>query len=145
MYIKALFDTTPTLDIADVLTTVGISVKIGTTQILWAHDLGALGGEPEGIDCTPLISKVHLEKAGVEQMEKWKIDYYFNDDDYSALETLKAATTSSTIEVKTDSGAKWTNTGKVASNYVGDVAVNGMLDCHATVELSGEWTYTPAQ
>lgn len=141
---RTLYFDGPTLDIADVLTSVGVTVKIGSNVIAWAYELGALGGDPEGLDCTPLSSLVHLEKAGVEQQEKWTVNYYFNEADYQALETLRTAGTSSTIEVAVPGGGKFTNSGKVASNRCDTVAVNDVLKAVATVELSNKWAYTPA-
>ena len=134
----------PTLDIADVLTTVGVTVKIGTTQIMWAHDFGELGGEPEGLDCTPLTALVHMEKSGVIEQEKWTVDYYFNSDDYDALEALKTAGTTSAIEVAFPGGVKFTNSGRVVGNYLSAGSVNTVQDAHCVIELSSAtgWTKT---
>ena len=131
------------LDIADVLTSVGITIKIGDTEVKWAHDFGDLGGEPEGLDCTPLSAKVKMEKAGLVEQEKWTVDYYMNDGDYKAIEALKAKTESSPIEVKFADGTKFTNTGKVSANYLSGQGVNGIADAHAVVELSNAdgWKY----
>ena len=133
------------LDIADVLTSIGVTVKIGETEIKWAHDFGDLGGEPEGLDCTPLSAKVKMEKAGLVEQEKWTVDYYFNDGDYQALEELKKQDKSSNIEVAFADGTKFTNTGKVSANYLSGQGVNGIADAHAVIELSGAdgWTYVP--
>lgn len=136
--------TTVELDIADVLTSVGVQVSIGETVIKWAHDIGDLGGEPEGLDCTPLSSKVHLEKSGVENQEKWTVDYFFNDEDYSFLETQKAAKTSQEIKVTFDDGTSFTNKGVVSANYLSGQTVNNVSDAHAVIELSGEWKYNKA-
>jgi hypothetical protein len=130
------------LDIGDVLTTVGVTVKVGSTTINWAHDFGDLGGEPEGLDCTPLSSLVHLEKAGVVEQEKWTVDYYFNATDYDAIEALKTAGTTQTLEVSFPGGVKFTNSGKVAANYLSAGSVNSVQDAHCVIELSAGWVKT---
>lgn len=142
MNYKHLYFTDPTFDIADVLASKGTTVAIGSSTILWATNLGAFGGDTSGLDCTPLASQVHLEKAGVEQQEKWAVDYIYNHADFNAMETLKGATTSSTITVTLPNGATFTNTGKVASNYVDAVGVEEIIKAHASIELSSAWTYT---
>lgn len=144
MNYKNLYFDDPQLDIADVLTSVGVTVKIGTSIIAWAHDVSDFGAQPEGLDCTPLSSKVHLEKSGVIEQEQWTVDYYFNEDDYNAIEALKGGTTSSNLEVAMNDGSKFTNKGTVSANYVSGFGVNGMVDAHAVVNLSGEWTFVPA-
>lgn len=142
------------LDIADVLTSIGIEVKIGSTVIQWAHSFGDLGGEPEGLDCTPLSALVRMQKAGLVEQENWTVDYWFNEDDYSAIETLKSAQTSSTITVtfhnagsgSGSTGTVFTNSGVVRANYLTGQEVNQVAEGHAVIELSGAngWVMTPA-
>lgn len=137
------------LDIADVLTSIGIEVKIGSTVINWAHSFSDLGGEPEGLDCTPLSSFVRLQKAGLVEQENWTVDYWFNEDDYSAIEALKNASSSSTVTVTFDKGSGttgtiFTNSGVVRANYLTGQEVNAVAEGHCVIELSGEWTMTPA-
>lgn len=133
-----------TLDVEDVLTSVGIEVKVGNITVEWAHDLGAFGGDKEQLDATPLISTVRINKSGIEDREAWTIEYFHNDTEYAGLNGLKTAGTSQNIEVKLPDGAKFTNTGVVTGNYMTEVAVNSMLTDKCTIDLSGEWTYTPA-
>lgn len=135
------------LDIADVLTSVGITITVGETEIMWAHDFGDLGGEPEGLDCTPLSARVKMEKSGLIEQEKWTVDYYFNKGDFNALEALKAQTQSTTIKVKFADGTAFTNTGKVSANYLAGQSVNGVADAHAVIDLSGAngWQMTTEQ
>ena len=143
------FDTT--FDIADVLTSIGIEVKIGTTLIKWAHSFGDLGGEPEALDCTPLSALVRMQKAGLVEQENWTVDYWFNEEDYQAIETLKSAQGSTEISVTfhnagTGTGTKFTNSGVVRANYLTGQEVNQVAEGHAVIELSGAngWTMTPA-
>jgi hypothetical protein len=138
------------LNVADVLTSVGVSVKIGSSnamhEILWAYSLGAFGGDKEQLDATPLISSVRINKSGLEDREAWTVEYYFNESDKSALDALVtsgAAGTESNIEVTWPDGSKETNTGVVTGNYITEVQVNGMLAARATVDLSGKWVHTP--
>lgn len=133
---------TVTLDVEDVLTAVGVEVKIGDTTITWATDIGALGGDKEQLDATPLISPVRINKSGVEDRQAWTVEYFHNNDEFVALNALKTAGTEQTIEVKFPDGSKQTNSGVVTGNYQTDIAVNSMIKDKLTVDLSGEWTYT---
>lgn len=144
---KNLYFADDELDISKVLTSVGVTVKIGNVTIKWAHDFGDLGGEPEGLDCTPLSAKVKMQKAGLVEQDNWTVDYYYNNDDYQALETLKKADSVSDISVTFSDGTKFTNKGKVSANYLSGQGVNGIADAHAVVELSNPdgWNMTPGE
>lgn len=135
---KILYFAPPTLDIADVLTSVGCTVAIGDTTIGWAYEFGDLGGEPEGLDCTPLSAKVRMQKAGVTEQENWTLDYYYNKDDYDAIETLRKGSTSSKITITFSDGTKFENNGKVTANYLTGQSVNGVAAAHAVIELSNQ-------
>ena len=139
-------DPTPALDISDVLTTVGEHVFVNGTEIFWAHDYGDLGGEPEGLDATPLSSNVKLEKAGIQEQEQWTIDFYWNNDDYQTLLTAKTASASASVNLKVqmNDGSYFTNTGTVNAVYKSGGSVNAMADGHCVINLSGEWAYTAA-
>lgn len=125
-------------DIANVLTSIGITVSIGGTVILWAHTFGDLGAEPESLDCTPLSAKVSLSKSGLQQMDTWTLDYWFNKPDYQALQTLieSTKTESKEVVIQFDDGTKFTNQGRVTSNYLTGQSVGQVAEGHATVELS---------
>ena len=136
------------LSVSDVQTTVGMTIKFGETEIRWANTAGDLGGEPETLDCTPLSALVQMNKAGIQSVSNWTVDYFFNDTDFSALETAKAAGTEQEIVVTLPNKATFKNKGKLTSNYATGIAVNGLLTAHAVFELSSNtgWTYskTPA-
>ena len=141
MNYKTLYFDGNTLDISDVLTTKGEHVTVGGTEIFWAHSYGDLGGVPDGLDCTPLSAEQQMQKAGVEQVEQWTVDYYWNQDDHTTLETAKAGGTSVAIVVQDADGGTWTNSGTVAGNYKGGGSVNQMAEGHAVFNLSGKWVY----
>lgn len=146
-FCKLFFDDPePALDIADVLTTVGEHVYVNGTEIFWAHSYGDLGGAPEGLDATPLSSNVKLEKAGLEEQEQWTIDFYWNADDYSTLQTAKTASASASVNLKVEmnDGSYFSNTGTVNAVYKTGGSVNAMAEGHAVINLSGEWSYTAA-
>lgn len=125
------------LDISKVLTTVGVTIKVNETEIAWAHDCGDFGGTPEGLDCTPLSSKVKMEKSGIIEQEQWEVSYYYNEDDYTALETLRKSAESCEIVVTMNDGkTTFTNNGVVAGNYLTGLQVNGMTDAKAVFNLS---------
>jgi hypothetical protein len=132
------------LDITKPQTTVGIKITVGSAEIKWANTTGDLGGEPETLDCTPLSASVQLNKTGIQSLDNWTVDYYFNDDDFQTLEDQKKAAEQVEITVSLPNGAKFTNKGKCTANYATGVAVNGMLTGHAVFELSSPdgWTYT---
>lgn len=135
-----------TLDVEDVLTSVGIEVKIGTsgnmTTISWASDIGALGGDREQLDSTPLVSPVRINKSGVEDRQAWEVEYFHNNAEFVALNAMKTAGTEQDIEIVFPDGSKQTNKGVVTGNYQTDITVNSMIKDKVTVDLSGEWTYT---
>lgn len=146
-YFSHLYFDDPTPQVEDVLTSVGVSVAIGEhgqTQhvILFAYSLGALGGDLEQLDATPLISKVKINKSGLQDREAWTVEYYHNNSDFAAMNGLKDKSVDITVTLP--DGATFTNTGSVSGNYMTDVAVNSMLADKVTVDLSGEWTYTAA-
>ena len=130
------------LDISKALTTVGVTIAVGEKQIEWAHDCGDFGGEPEGLDCTPLSSKVKMEKSGIVEQEQWEVSYFYNDTDYDNLEKLKKAATSSEIKVTMNNGTTFTNHGVVSANYLTGLSVNGMAEAKAVFNLSDAegWT-----
>ena len=130
------------LDISKALTTVGVTIAVGEKQIEWAHDCGDFGGEPEGLDCTPLSSKVKMEKSGIVEQEQWEVSYFYNDTDYDNLEKLKKAATNSEIKVTMNNGTTFTNHGVVSANYLTGLSVNGMAEAKAVFNLSDAegWT-----
>ena len=139
------------LQIGDVLTSVGVSVSVkdneqtGATahEILWAYSLGAFGGDKEQLDATPLISTKKMNKSGLEDSEAWTVEYYFNEDDKSALDTLVGNGHQVAITVTWPDGSTETNTGVVTGNYITEVQVNGMLAAKATIDLDAKWVHTP--
>lgn len=146
LYFDGTSSNTSSLDIADVLTTVGEHVYVNGTEIFWAHDYGDLGGEPEGLDATPLSSTVKLEKSGIQEQEQWTIDFYWNADDYATLVAAKTASATAAVNVKVEmnDGSYFTNTATVTAVYKTGGSVNAMADGHAVLNLSGEWAYTAA-
>lgn len=135
-----------TLNVEDVKTTIGIKIKVGTAEIVWANTTGDLGGEPETLDCTPLSATVQMNKTGIQALDNWTVDYFFNDTDYEALASLKTSGAVQAIEVLLPNGAKFTNSGRCTANYATGVSVNGLLTGHAVFELASAtgWSYTKA-
>lgn len=138
---KTLYFTDPTLDIQDVLTSVGLHVKVGSTEVLWAHNFSDLGSTPAELDCTPFSATQQMTKSGVVQAGQWTLDYWFNEDDFDALETVKSAGNSVTIEIIKGS-VKLSNSGVLAANYLGGSGTNGVMEAHAVFNLSNPngWT-----
>ena len=133
-------------DISQVQTTVGITITVGAAKILWANTAGDLGGEPESLDCTPLSATVQMNKTGIQALDNWTVDYFYNSADFKMLETQKKAGTIVDIVITLPSGEKFTNKGKCTANYATGIAVNGMLSGHAVFELSNPdgWTHQDA-
>jgi len=134
------------LNIADVSTTVGMTILVGETEIRWANTAGDLGGEPETLDCTPLSATVQMNKAGIQSLANWTVDYFFNKTDFKALENLKTLGEVVDISVKLPDGSSFSNRGKLTSNYATGIAVNGLLTAHAVFELSSNtgWEFVEA-
>lgn len=134
------------LNIADVSTTVGMTILVGETEIRWANTAGDLGGEPETLDCTPLSATVQMNKAGIQSLANWTVDYFFNKTDFKALENLKTLGEVVDIVVKLPDGSSFKNRGKLTSNYATGIAVNGLLTAHAVFELSSNtgWEFVEA-
>ena len=133
-------------DISQVQTTVGITITVGSAKILWANTAGDLGGEPESLDCTPLSASVQMNKTGIQSLDNWTVDYFYNSADFKMLETQKKSGQVVDIVVALPNGEKFTNKGKCTANYATGIAVNGMLAGHAVFELSNPegWTHTDA-
>ena len=123
-------------DISQVQTTVGITIEVGAAKILWANTAGDLGGEPESLDCTPLSATVQMNKTGIQSLDNWTVDYFYNSVDFKMLETQKKAGTIVDIIITLPSGEKFKSRGKCTANYATGIAVNGMLSGHAVFELS---------
>ena len=134
------------LNIADVSTTVGMTILVGETEIRWANTAGDLGGEPETLDCTPLSATVQMNKAGIQSLANWTVDYFFNKTDFKALENLKTLGEVVDIVVKLPDNSSFKNRGKLTSNYATGIAVNGLLTAHAVFELSSNtgWEFVEA-
>lgn len=143
---KTLYFVDGEYDISQVQTTVGITITVGTAKILWANTAGDLGGEPESLDCTPLSASVQMNKTGIQSLDNWTVDYFYNSADFKMLETQKKAGQVVDIVVALPSGEKFTNKGKCTANYATGIAVNGMLSGHAVFELSNPegWTHVDA-
>lgn len=149
---KHLYFPESDLHIENVLTSVGVSVSVKdnetsgatATEILWAYSLGAFGGDKEQLDATPLLSTVKMNKSGLEDREAWTVEYYFNEHDKSALDTLVGNGHQTAITVTWPDGSTETNTGVVTGNYITEVQVNGMLAAKATIDLDAKWEHTPA-
>ena len=143
---KTLYFANDEYDISQVQTTVGITITVGSEKILWANTAGDLGGEPESLDCTPLSASVQMNKAGIQSLDNWTVDYFYNSADFKMLETQKKAGQVVDIVVAFPSGEKFTNKGKCTANYAAGIAVNGMLSGHAVFELSNPegWTHVDA-
>ncbi len=136
MNYKELYFVDPTFDVGDVLTTLGIKVKIGGTQILWAYATGDLGGTPASLDCTPLSATVRMQKAGLQEIDQWELSYYMNEDDMTTLDTLKSSGQSSAIDVEFADGTKYSNNGVCVANYPTGVTVGKMSEMKAVFNLS---------
>ena len=143
---KTLYFADGEYDISQVQTTVGITITVGSAKILWANTAGDLGGEPESLDCTPLSASVQMNKTGIQSLDNWTVDYFYNSADFKMLETQKKAGQVVDIVVALPSGEKFTNKGKCTANYATGIAVNGMLAGHAVFELSNPegWTHVDA-
>lgn len=143
---KTLYFANEEYDISQVQTTVGITITVGVAKILWANTAGDLGGEPESLDCTPLSASVQMNKTGIQSLDNWTVDYFYNSADFKMLETQKKASQVVDIVVALPSGEKFTNKGKCTANYATGIAVNGMLAGHAVFELSNPegWTHVDA-
>lgn len=136
----------PELDITKPQTTVGITLKVGEDFLVWAHTTGDLGGEPEALDATPLSALVQMNKTGIQALDNWTVDYYFNDEDYMKLEEIRKSGELYDITVTMPHGGQFTNKGKCTANYATGMSVNSMAEGHAVFELSSAegWGYTPA-
>ena len=143
---KTLYFVDGEYDISQVQTTVGITITVGSAKILWANTAGDLGGEPESLDCTPLSASVQMNKTGIQSLDNWTVDYFYNSADFKMLETQKKTGQVVDIVVALPSGEKFTNKGKCTANYATGIAVNGMLAGHAVFELSNPegWTHVDA-
>lgn len=125
------------LDIGEVLTSVGLTVKVGASgseaEVLWAHAFSDLGSTPAELDCTPFSATQQMTKSGVVQAGQWTLDYWLNDTDFDRLDGLKGSTVSIII---TKGSTKWSNSGVLAANYVTGAETNGVMKAQAVFNLS---------
>lgn len=139
---KKLYFPDPTFDIGDVLTTIGVKVTVGGTQILWAYAVGDLGGTPAALDATPLSASVRMQKAGLQEIEQWELSYYMNDDDRATLDAAKSGGNSVAIAVQFSDGLTYSNNGVCVANYPTGVQVGKTAEMKAVFNLSNPngWT-----
>lgn len=132
-----------TLDVADVLSAKGMSLKVDNTDISWAYDLADLGGDPNMQDCTPITSEVALKKDGIIDMDAWEVKYYYNEDDWAIFAAALAAKTSKTVTVEMPNGDKFTNSGVCIANRLEGFKSGDMNSCVAKFSFNNDWTRTP--
>lgn len=142
---RTLYFDEPEFDISQVQTTVKLKIYLGTDLVVWANAAGDLGGEPETLDATPLSAGVQMNKTGIQSLENWTIDYFYNPGDFGKIETLKSNKTKVNLKIEAPNGDEWTNSGVCTSNYATNISVNGLLGGHAVFELSNPdgWAWTP--
>lgn len=126
----------------DRVSSIGIKVKVGTTEIEGAYQFGDLGADAAELDVTPL-SATHAQKIpGLVDDPAWELNYYYSDTDFQTIETAKSGGTSVNLSVEFPNGTTFTNTGMVASNFVTGTSTNQGIQCKASFTLGGAngWT-----
>lgn len=128
----------------DVLTTIGITIKVGSTTVQGAYNYSDIGAEPNDLDATPLSATHAVKKPGLIDDAKWELDYYYNETDFTALETIRTGGSSTTIEVTLPNGAKYANTGILGANILTGGTVGAMQQTKAVFTLGNAngWTKT---
>jgi hypothetical protein len=126
----------------EVLTTIGVTVKVGDTAIQGAYNYSDLGAAPNDLDATPLSSQYSVKKAGLIDLGNWELDYYYNAKDWGTIETAKAGGTAVALTVTFPGGDVFSNTGTVGSNYLTGQGVGSMAQAKAVFALAGGWTRT---
>lgn len=130
----------------DVLTTIGITVKVGTNTIQGAYNYGDLGANAADLDATPLSASHSIKKPGLQDDPAWELSYYYNDTDFDAIEAVRTAGTAVALEVTFADGTKFTNTGICGSNYLTGQGVGQVAQAKASFQLANAtgWTKTSA-
>ena len=130
----------------DVLTNIGVTVKVGNTTIQGAYQYGDLGADANELDATPLSSTHAIKKPGLIDEPAWELDYYFNEADFDAIAAVKSAGTSVALEISFPDGVKFTNTGECASNYLTGDSTGNVAKAKATFTLGNTngWVKVPA-
>ena len=119
----------------EVLTSVGITVKVGSTTVQGAFNFSDLGAEPGELDATPLSATHAVKKPGLIDDPAWELQYYYNETDHEALETIREAGQSVELEVTFPNGTKFTNTGTLGSNIIIGSSVNSIQQVKAVFTL----------
>ena len=126
-----------------VLSSIGTSVKVGSTLIEGAYSYSDLGADAQELDATGLTHTTAIKVPGLIDQPAWELNYYESAADWATIEATKNSA-SVALSIEHSDGSKFTNTGKYASNYETGASVNGMHQCKAKFTLAGEWTRVAA-
>lgn len=124
---------------------IGVSVKIGTSTINNVQDIGDIGGTPSELDATCLKDSIKKSVPGVQDTKAWEITYLFDNasatSDYRVIKGLQTAGQPVAVEVTLPDGTKFATTAFV-STYVVGVKVDELMTAKAIMHLQSDWTVT---
>lgn len=124
---------------------IGVSVKIGTSTISNVQDIGDIGGTPSELDATCLKDSIKKSVPGVQDTKAWEVTYLFDNasatSDYRVIKGLQTAGQPVAVEVTLPDGTKFATTAFV-STYVVGVKVDELMTAKAIMHLQSDWTVT---
>lgn len=124
---------------------IDVDVQVGTTSLNFVTNIGALGGAPNSLDATCMKDRMRRNKNGVQDVDNWEVDYWFDNSDptsdYRVLKALETAGEEVDITVTFPDGSKFTSKGQV-STWVDGFGVDALIPAKLSVALSQDWTVT---
>lgn len=127
------------------LASIGISVKLGTSELNYVTKIGDIGGAPSSLEATCFKNKSKVSVPGVQENDSWEVEYLYDNtsasSDYRVIKALETAGNITEVEVKFPDGAVFKNKGYVNTSITG-ASVNELIKAKATVSLQADWTVT---
>ena len=127
------------------VSSIGVTVKLGTNTLKSVTDIGTLGGKPSSLDATCLTDSMRKSVPGVQDGNELEITYLFDNtvatSDYRVVKGLQTAGAAVAVEVDLPDGTKYASTGYVTT-WIEGVKVDSLISAKASINLQSEWTVT---
>lgn len=127
------------------LSSIGIKVTVGETEMNYVQEIGDIGGTPSELDATCLKDSIKKSVPGVQDTKAFEVTYLFDNSatasDFRKLKALQTAGAAVALAVEFPDGTKFATTGYVTT-YTSGVKVDELITAKLVVNLQSDWTVT---
>ena len=127
------------------LSSIGIKVTVGETEMNYVQEIGDIGGTPSELDATCLKDSIKKSVPGVQDTKAFEVTYLFDNSatasDFRKLKALQTAGAATAVAVEFPDGTKFATTGYVTT-YTSGVKVDELITAKLVVNLQSDWTVT---